>query len=58
MKLLEVNDLDLCFYSGKAGRMVHAVDTVSFSMEEGMFLGLAGKKAAAGKVPLPGCFWD
>ncbi|MGO5166232.1 MULTISPECIES: ABC transporter ATP-binding protein [unclassified Candidatus Paralachnospira] len=51
MKLLEVNDLDLCFYSGKAGRMVHAVDTVSFSMEEGMFLGLAGE-SGCGKSTL------
>ncbi len=43
MKVLEVRDLDKSFISHKKGHMVHAVDHVSFALEQGEFLGIVGE---------------
>lgn len=43
MNLIEAKGLDICFFSSKKGKVVHAVDHVSFHIEEGEFLGLVGE---------------
>lgn len=43
MKVLEVRDLDKSFISNKKGSVVHATDHISFSLEEGEFLGIVGE---------------
>ncbi|MBO4800099.1 MAG: ABC transporter ATP-binding protein [Lachnospiraceae bacterium] len=43
MKFLEVRDLDKSFVSHKKGSLVHAVDHISFYLEEGEFLGIVGE---------------
>lgn len=43
MNILEVNQLDKCYFSGQKNDMVHAVRQVSFSIHEGEFLGLVGE---------------
>jgi len=43
MSVLEVHDLDKSFVSNKDGSLFHAVDHVSFSLEEGEFLGIVGE---------------
>ncbi len=43
MNLIEARNLDISFFSGRAGRTVHAVNDVSFSVEPGEFLGLVGE---------------
>ena len=43
MRLMEAKNLDVSFFSGKAERIVHAVNDVSFYLEEGDFLGLVGE---------------
>ena len=43
MDILRAEELDISFYSEKAGREIHAVDHVSFSLSEGEFLGLVGE---------------
>lgn len=43
MKLLEAEKLDIVFYSERTNRALHAVDSVSFTLDQGEFLGLVGE---------------
>lgn len=43
MKILEAKNLDIRFLSRQSGKMIHAVDGISFSVREGEFLGLVGE---------------
>ena len=43
MTVLEVRELDKSFISNKDGSTLHVVDHISFSLEEGEFLGIVGE---------------